>query len=34
MTAAGRTAPVTGGGNGLGAAITRRLHAEGPTVVA
>src|SRR5215204_3524645 len=30
---AGRTALVTGGGTGLGAAISRRLHAEGVRVV-
>ena len=35
MTAlAGRTALVTGGGHGLGAAIARALHAAGATVVA
>ena len=33
MNLSGRTALVTGGGNGLGAAITRALHAAGAEVV-
>ncbi len=33
MSLAGRTALVTGGGTGLGAAITRALHAAGAAVV-
>lgn len=33
MTLAGRTALVTGGGSGLGAAITRALHGAGASVV-
>ena len=33
MTVAGRTALITGGGSGLGAAIARALHAAGADVV-
>ena len=33
MSLAGRTALVTGGGNGLGAAIARSLHAAGAGLV-